>query len=535
MVPSQAQHLQTLTQLQAFLDGTTAVDFTLAPSERYGFIGRTIRRFTYRRLKRAEKAVVLRFLERVSGYSRQQLTRLVKRGAEHAPLRTRYRGSRTRVATLYTAADVLALAHSDSLHGTLSGPATKKLMERAWQLFGDPRYERLGAISIAHLYNLRQRKGYQRHRQLWTKTKPVSIPIGTRRAPAPNNRPRYLRVDSVHQGDRDGLKGIYHINAVDCVTQFEVVATCERISEAFLIPVLEELLHSFPFKIFGFHSDNGSEYINRHVAELLHKLLIEEHTKSRSRQSNDNAQAESKNGSIVRKHFGYSHIPQRFARVVNEFCREHLNPYINFHRPCLFAETITDKKGTTAQTLPLPTDEDALREAQILARRRAIPQALRFNRDFSCGYSPERINPSDKEHRLTSIKKVTSGSTPRVADIVNALYASIVTAGTYPASSIRVAEAAKVIENTQRDVNIALMNELAVIFNRMGIDTEEVLEAAGTKWNFLPFRPGLVGGHCVGVDPYYLTTRRGSWVITPKSFWPVDGSMTAWAVTSPGR
>ena len=130
---------------------------------------------------------------------------------------------------------------------------------------------------------------------------------------------------------------------------------------------------------------------------------------------------------------------------------------------------------------------------------------LKFNRDFFAGYSPERINPGDKQHRLPTIRKITSGSTPEVADFVDSLYASIITAGTHKASSIRVAEAAKVIENTQRDVNIALINELALIFNRLGIDTEEVLEAAGTKWNFLPFRPGLVGGHCIGVDPYYLT------------------------------
>jgi UDP-N-acetyl-D-galactosamine dehydrogenase len=130
---------------------------------------------------------------------------------------------------------------------------------------------------------------------------------------------------------------------------------------------------------------------------------------------------------------------------------------------------------------------------------------LRFNRDFFVGYSPERINPGDKEHRLETIKKVTSGSTPEAAEFVDRLYASIITAGTHRASSIRVAEAAKVIENTQRDVNIALINELALIFNRLGIDTDEVLAAAGSKWNFLPFRPGLVGGHCIGVDPYYLT------------------------------
>jgi len=130
---------------------------------------------------------------------------------------------------------------------------------------------------------------------------------------------------------------------------------------------------------------------------------------------------------------------------------------------------------------------------------------LAFNKDFFAGYSPERINPGDKEHRVSTIKKVTSGSTPEVADLVDALYNEIIVAGTHKAPSIRVAEAAKVIENTQRDVNIALINELALIFNKMGIDTEEVLKAAGTKWNFLPFRPGLVGGHCIGVDPYYLT------------------------------
>ncbi|MBT1118838.1 Vi polysaccharide biosynthesis UDP-N-acetylglucosamine C-6 dehydrogenase TviB [Stutzerimonas nitrititolerans] len=135
---------------------------------------------------------------------------------------------------------------------------------------------------------------------------------------------------------------------------------------------------------------------------------------------------------------------------------------------------------------------------------------LKFNRDFFAGYSPERINPGDKEHRVTTIKKVTSGSTPAVADLVDALYREIITAGTHKASCIKVAEAAKVIENTQRDLNIALINELAIIFNRMGIDTEAVLQAAGTKWNFLPFRPGLVGGHCIGVDPYYLTHKAQS-------------------------
>lgn len=160
------------------------------------------------------------------------------------------------------------------------------------------------------------------------------------------------------------------------------------------------------------------------------------------------------------------------------------------------------KKGDTiiyeSTVYPGATEEDCIPVVESVS-------GLKFNDDFFAGYSPERINPGDKEHRVTNILKVTSGSTPQVADFVDAIYKSIITAGTHKASSIRVAEAAKVIENTQRDVNIALINELSIIFNKLGIDTLEVLEAAGTKWNFLPFRPGLVGGHCIGVDPYYLT------------------------------
>ena len=152
---------------------------------------------------------------------------------------------------------------------------------------------------------------------------------------------------------------------------------------------------------------------------------------------------------------------------------------------------------------PGATEEDCVPVLEAVS-------GLTFNQDFFAGYSPERINPGDKEHRVTTITKVTSGSTPEIAELVDQLYGSIITAGTHKASSIKVAEAAKVIENTQRDLNISLVNELSMIFNRMGIDTEEVLQAAGTKWNFLPFRPGLVGGHCIGVDPYYLTHKAQS-------------------------
>jgi len=346
--------LTTIGQIREFLAGTADVYWTPGDDDkaRYAFIRNVLSRFNYPRLKRPDKGLIRAYLAHTSGYSRAQLARLIRQYLDCGCLRQHYAKPQAGFARIYTEADVRLLAEIDTLHSTLSGPATKKLMERAHHVFGDARYQRLATISVAHLYNLRKRSGYQRRRQHWAKTRAVSIAIGQRRAPAPNNQPGYLRVDSVHQGDQDGVKGLYHINAVDCVTQYEAVATCERISEAFLIPVLEALLASFPFVILGFHVDNGSEYINRHVAELLNKLLIEEFTKSRSRHSNDNALAESKNGAIVRKHLGYSHIPQRFAALVNAFCRDFLNPYLNFHRPCLFAETLTDAKGRSRKRYP---------------------------------------------------------------------------------------------------------------------------------------------------------------------------------------
>ena len=176
-------------------------------------------------------------------------------------------------------------------------------MQRALLVFWDTRYARLAFISVAHLYNLRAAAGYRARRQHWAKTRPTGIPIGERRAPQPDGHPGYLRIDSVHQGDEDGVKGVCHINVVDCVTQWEVVATCERLSEAYLLPVIKALLDNFPFAIRGFHADNGSEYINHRVARLLEKLRIE-FTKSRPRHSNDNGLAETKNGAVVRKCLG---------------------------------------------------------------------------------------------------------------------------------------------------------------------------------------------------------------------------------------
>jgi transposase InsO family protein len=346
------QKLVTLAQLRRFLDGTQEVEFRGCGRDvdRYRHIEAVLRRFGYRRLKRADKSLVVRYLTRTTGYSRQQLTRLIRR-ARAGPLRKLYRAPAHGFARRFTDADVALLAATDTLHGTLSGPATRHVMRRALHVYGDVRYARLATISNGHLYNLRQRTGYRERRREWTKTRPSAVTIGERRAPAPDGRPGFIRIDSVHQGDQDGVKGVYHINAVDCLTQWELVASCEKISETYLLPVLETLLAGFPFRILGFHADNGSEFINHVVAELLDKLRVE-FTKSRPRHCNDNALAETKNGAVVRKHLGYAHIPQRCAALVNTFCAEHLNPYLNFHRPCLFAEEIVDKKGKVRKRYP---------------------------------------------------------------------------------------------------------------------------------------------------------------------------------------
>ena len=338
--------LNTVAQLRAFLEGTLEVKFSPLTDDvrRYEFIAAVLRRMSYARLGRADKGVVLRYLQLTAGYSRQQLTRLVGRARGGAVLAKRYRAPAQPFARKFTATDVALLADTDALHGTLFGPATVHLLRRALALYGDIRYLRLAGLSVSHLYNLRAQAGYQARRGLWTKTQGKAVAIAERRAPTPEDRAGFIRIDSVHQGDYDGVKGVYHINAVDCVTQFELVATCERISEAYLIPALESLLSDFPFKILGFHADNGSEYINHTVANLLGKLHVE-FTKSRPRTSNDNALAETKNAAIVRKHLGYAHIPQHFASEINTFCREFLNPYVNFHRPCFFPTEIIDSKG----------------------------------------------------------------------------------------------------------------------------------------------------------------------------------------------
>jgi len=385
--------VRTLEQVRQVVAGTQALEFRSAQDDesRYTWIAQVLRRFGYRQLGRADKGAVLAYLQHLSGYSRAQVTRLVARWVDAKPLVKNYRRPVHAFARRYTGADVAVLAEVDRVMGTLSGPATACVLRRQRDVFKVPGFERLGDISVAHLYNLRRSVGYRNQRVLQTKTRPTKrVDIGVRRAPAPQGRAGFIRIDSVHQGDFDGIKGLYHINAVDCVTQWQVVATVQTISEAHLLPVIEQMLAQFPFEILGFHADNGSEYVNHRVAKLLDKLKVE-FTRSRPRRSNDNGLAETKNGAVVRKEFGYSHIPQRHATRFNTYCMEYLNPFLNFHRPCLFSTDKPDPKKpgrikriyrpqdamTPLDKLAsLPEENQGLREGITLEHLRELATAL---------------------------------------------------------------------------------------------------------------------------------------------------------------
>lgn len=347
------QGLQTIDEIRAFVAGSQAADFEIPDrDEVHRFIGQTLRRFGYTRCNRVDKGVLRRYLMTVTGLSRAQVARRIRQFRETGRVRDRRDGPAKPFARRYTASDARALADLDALHGQLSGPATRRLCQRAWQVFGDGRYERLAGISNGHLYNLRHSRGYQRRRGTVDKTRPTRTPIAERRRPEPNGQPGYLRVDSVHQGDLDGVKGVYHINIVDAVTQYQFIGSVPRISEAFLLPLLEALINEFPFQIQGLHADNGAEYINYQVAEMLEKLRVTEFTKSRARQTTDNALVESKNAAVVRKHFGYGHIPADCAKALNDFNQYVLSPYLNYHRPSLFAVEHVDANGKVRKTYP---------------------------------------------------------------------------------------------------------------------------------------------------------------------------------------
>jgi hypothetical protein len=331
-------------QISEFLKASHGIEFNgESRAEIYAWVQRVLVAREYAGLGKGERGQVRTYVSKVTGLSLPQTTRLIRLYRETGRVEPKAY-QRRRFAKKYTEQDVALLVEVDRAHERLSGPATRCILNREYEKFGKPEYGRLAGISVGHLYNLRSSVAYRRQATVFEPTRPSAVSIGERRRPEPMGRPGYLRIDTVHQGDWDGAKGVYHINAVDTVLQWEVVGCTSKISERYLIPVLEAILHQFPFPILGFHTDNGSEFVNHMVAGMLDKLLSE-FTKSRASRTQDNALVEGKNGAVIRKHIGYGHIGGEHAELVHKFYAAHFNPYLNFHRPCGFATVTLDDRG----------------------------------------------------------------------------------------------------------------------------------------------------------------------------------------------
>lgn len=346
-------NILSIAQLQNFLSGVGAISFSINQrgngnkQAMYDWVGNLLAKVRYFSSPKKERSIVIKYVRSITGLSRGHIKKLIRKKKQRGKLLLSVTRKNT-FPTRYTTSDIARLIETDNAHGRLSGPATRRILQREYWEFGQEEFETISHLSVSHLYNLRKSKRQYLSQILFReKTQAVDRNIGERRKPQAEGKPGFLRVDSVHQGDWDKEKGVYHINLVDEETQWEIIGGTAGISEYFLSPLLEELLQRFPFVILGFHSDNGSEYINYVVAELLKKLLIDQ-TKSRSRRTNDNALVEGKNGAVIRKHMGQAYIHKRYAGEINLFYRENMDEYLNFHRPCGFAtDKITDQGKIT--------------------------------------------------------------------------------------------------------------------------------------------------------------------------------------------
>ena len=344
-----------LAEIKEFLAATSSLEFkTILQLERNEWIETVLNYHRYKKCHRRDKGIIRQYILKITGSSRAHVNRLIGEFIHHGEIKKINKLTQVKrncFARIYKEADIKLLIKADNAHCRLSGPATIKSFKREFTIFNKIEYANLQNISVAQLYRLRSNDGYKRDALTFTKTNPTRVPIGERRKPEPNGKPGYLCVDSVHQGDKDGSKGIYHINITDTVTQFEFVGAVEAISEKFMKKILAELIAQFPFTIIEIHSDNGSEYINRIIAELLNKLLIKQ-TKSRPRHSNDNGLAETKNGAFIRKYIGYVYIAKKYAESINTFYQNVFNEYLNYHRPCGFPETKINAKGKEIKIYP---------------------------------------------------------------------------------------------------------------------------------------------------------------------------------------
>jgi transposase InsO family protein len=337
--------IKTIKDVERFLKKASKLGFKRQEQqEAYKWIQKILKRFKYLKLNKKDKGVIKQYIEKMTGYSRAQVTRLIERYICKGEIeKTKY--NRNSFARLYTDEDIRLLAQIDQAHDYPNGASLKKTLKRMVDVYGRYEYSTISNISVGYIYNLRKTKVYRIQTKKYKKTKATNqVNIGEHRKPEPEGKPGYIRVDTIHQGDSEKQKGVYHINTVDEVVQFECIGAAEKITEKYLLPLLKKIIESYPYKIINFHADNGSEYINKKVAQMLNKLLIKL-TKSRPRHTNDNALVETKNGAVVRKWMGYGFIKQKYADKINLFYFGCFNEYLNYHRPCAFPTKIKDRKG----------------------------------------------------------------------------------------------------------------------------------------------------------------------------------------------
>jgi hypothetical protein len=323
--------------------GSNKVERLDTTAECYTWMNTILIRMRYRFLKKKEKGIVRRYLELYSGYTTSHIDHLI---ADYKKVGKLVQQERTQpqYERVYTTKDIALLADVANAFEHQNGKALKEVCREMYTVYRDVQFEHLAHISVSHLYALKKTTVYTNAVLTYTKTKPTPVNIGERKKPYPHGKPGFLRVDSVHQGDLDKEKGVYYVHLICEVTQWDVTVCTAGISEEFMEPALLDAFEQFPFVILNFHSDNGCEYINRRVARMLEKLRIHQ-TKSRARQSGDNALVEGKNAVTIRAHMGRMHIPKKYAETVNEFYTEYFNPFANFHRFCLYSTDVMGAKG----------------------------------------------------------------------------------------------------------------------------------------------------------------------------------------------
>ena len=405
-------HIKSISEIEGFLNSKGEMSFEMIDKEEaYAWIQSVLAKHLYSSLTKPEKSVVKRYIKSLTGYSRSTVTRLIGQYTQTKRIRLKEH-NRNRFRRLYTEADIRLLAETDELHNYPNGAGLRRILQRQIEKFGQLEYQNISKISVSHIYNVRKTPQYKRIAKSYCPTKPsVQVTIGTRKEPKPDNRPGFLRIDTVHQGDQDKEKGVYHINIIDEVTQWEFLASVEKISERYLYPIIEQLLSFYPYEILGFHSDNGKEYINYRIAKLLEKNLIE-FTKSRARHSADNALVESKNGAIIRKFIGYEFIEQKWATAINRFYFNYYNQYLNYHRPCAFAQLKKHptKKGKIIKVYP-QNDYQTPYE-----KFRALPNAKTY---LKKGITFENLDLLAYEHTDNEYAKIVQDEKKKLFKIID--------------------------------------------------------------------------------------------------------------------